>query len=516
MQRLLSGGITVTEIAPMDGPVDVGAETTAAFIGRSLRGPLNTPVLIRNFAAFRNRFGGMWNRSALGPAVEQFFDHGGRQLYVVRVANNARGAMICIPAIHGVLVLRAVEPGSTESIRASVDYDGVDPGDSEHFNLTLQRVAPDSGFVVDQEIYRRLSCKAGDGTFIGQALASSELARPQTPLPAGRPMPSTDPANRYDPGYVIPVQPGTDGLALSDYDLVGSAVESTGIFALNQVERLDFLYMPPPGQHEDLGPAAILAAELYCRRRGSMLLLDPPARWKTPESAIAGIRDAGYASPNILAYFPRMYCRSEGGPPRAVGGALAGMLARLDRNHGPWRDLDPKNAAFRKDLIPASEVGVEVSRQLVREGLNVIAAQPGRPGTLSGSVTLARDCATDRRFSSLGVRRLCLTITNDVARATRWAVFQPNESRVAERIHAQVHAYLSCLADCGAFSDDHFVVQCDAGLHARQNGMERGATILLAFRPVGADAAISLTLHQTVSGCRVATSAFAPSITQCA
>ena len=50
----------------------------------------------------------------------------GRQLYVVRVANGARGAMLCLPASGSALVLRAVEPGSTEQIRAAVDYDGVD------------------------------------------------------------------------------------------------------------------------------------------------------------------------------------------------------------------------------------------------------------------------------------------------------------------------------------------------------------------------------------------------------
>jgi hypothetical protein len=513
MQRLLDGGgITVTEMAPMDGPVDVNAETTAAFLGRALRGPLNTPVLLRNFAEFRRRFGGIWQRSSLSMAVEQFFDHGGRQLYVVRVANGARGAMICIPAAQGVLVLRAVEPGSTESIRASVDYDGIDPNDPAHFNLTLQRVAPDTGLVVDQEIYRRLSCDEDDRNFIGSVLTGSELARPRLPLPAGRPKPSTDAANRFDPGYVGHAQAGTDGGPLTDYDLVGSAVAGAGLFALNQVERFDLLYMPPPGRQEDLGPAAILAAELYCRRRGAMLLLDPPSGWKTAAAALSGTRDAGYASPNILSYFPRMYCRiDDDAPPRAVGGALAGLLCRLDRNYGCWRSLDQKDLFFRRDLVPAVELGPDEARRLAREGLNVIAARPGRAVTLSGSVTLARNCPTDRNFSSLGVRRLCLMITNAIERATRWAVFQPNEVQLADRIHAQVHTYLSCLAAAGAFADDHFVIQCDAGLHAQPNHPERGVTILLAFRPAGANDAVTLTLHQTVSGCRVATTAFAPS-----
>jgi hypothetical protein len=517
MQRLLNGGgITVTEIAPMDGPVDVSSETTAAFVGRALRGPLNTPVLLRNFAEFRRRFGGIWQRSSLGNAVDQFFDHGGRQLYVVRVANGARGAMICIPALHGVLVLRAVEPGSTERIRASIDYDGINVNDTEHFNLTLQRVAPETGLVVDQEIFRRLSCDEEDRNYIGGALSGSELARPQLPLPGGRPMPTTDAANRFDPGYVGHAQAGADGLALCDYDLVGSAVAGTGLFALNQVERFDLLYMPPGGQ-QDLGPAAILAAELYCRRRGAMLLLDPPSGWKSAAAALNGVRDAGYASPNLVTYFPRMYCEvDDGSPPRPVGGALAGLLCKLDRNHGQWQELDQKDLSFRRDLIPAVELAADEIKQLVREGVNAIAGTPGRPVTVSGSVTLARNCPIERKFGSLPVRRLCLTITNAIERATRWAVFQPNESQVADRIHAQVQAYLSCLADAGAFADDHFVIQCDAGLHPQPNHPERGVTILLAFRPAGTEEAIALTLHQTPSGCRVATTAFAPSLAHCA
>ena len=517
MQRLLNGGgITVTEIAPMDGLVDVCPETTAAFVGRALRGPLNTPVLLRNFAEFRRRFGCIWQRSSLGVAVEQFFDHGGKQLYVVRVANGARGAMICIPAEHGMLVLRAVEPGSTECIRASVDYDGINDNDAEHFNLTLQRLAPDTGLVVDQEIYRHLSFDAEDRNPIGTALVGSEIARPQLPLPTGRPKPTTDAANRFDPGYAGHAQAGTDGWSLSDYDLIGSAVAGTGLFALNHVEHFDLLYMPPPGLNEP-GPAAILAAELYCRRRGAMLLLDPPAAWTSAAAALSGIRQAAYASPNLLAYFPRMYGRiDDGTPPRAVGGALAGLMCKLDRNYGQWEDLDQPDLGLRRDLVPAVEVADEEARQLAREGLNVIAGKPGRAITVKGSVTLAKNCPIDRKFGSLGVRRLCLTITNAIERATRWAVFQPNETRVADRIQAQVHAYLSSLADAGAFAGDRFIVQCDAGLHNSPNHPARGVTILLAFHPAGAADAVSLTLHQTVSGCRVATTAFAPSLANCA
>jgi hypothetical protein len=493
----------------MDRPIDVPLHSTAAFIGRALRGPLNTPVLVENFAAFHRRFGGIWQRSPLGPAVQQFFEHGGKSLYVVRVANNARGAMICLPAIGGVLVLYALEPGSTERIRAAIDYDRIDINE-QRFNLTIQRVSPDTGLVVDQEIYRQLSCEEGESGFIGDALTSSSLIRAQMPLPAGRPA-------KTDENYIVHAQRGTDGYPLSDYDLVGCAYSSTGLFALDEIDQFDLLYIPPPARDQDLGPAAILAAELYCRKRGAMLVMDPPRAWKSVRRAIEGIRDFDYASPNIFAYYPRVHARDDdGSPSRVAGAAIAGLLCKLDRRHGPWQDLDQLGYGLNRNLVPAINVTVDDAHMLVKEGINVIAGHTAGRATICGSVTLARGGQIDRKFTSLTVRRLCLEITNTIDLATRWTVFALNSTAVADRVNSLVHAYMSSLADAGAFADDMFVVQCDAGLHSSPVNKDRGVTVLLAFHPAGADEPVSLTLHQTMAGCRVATTAFAPVFDECA
>lgn len=508
-------GITVGEIAAMDQPVETGPETTVAFIGRALRGPLDTPVAIDGVAHFRRRFGGTWQASSLGPAVEQFFEHGGRRLYVVRVANNARGAMICLPASHGVLVLRALEPGSSERIRAAVDYDRIAGDDHDHFNLTLQRIAPDTGLVVDQEIHARLSCREDDRAFIGNALAGSALVRLQLPVPGRRPM-VTGSGRPQEAGYVEPVQAGTDGADLTDYDLIGSARRGTGLFALDALEQLDLVYLPPPGRETDAGPAAVLAAELYCRRRGAMLVMDPARAWTTVEEAVAGVRRDGYASPNVLTYFPRLLERGDTRP-RAAGGALAGLLCRHDRQFGAWETIEGSGLTFVRRYTPAVTLGGEDARRLVKQGFNVVTLSAnGRP-TLGGSVTLARNSHLPADFASLHVRRLCLAMTGAIERATRWAVFEPDGARLAERIQAQVHAFMSWLADAGAFAGERFAVRCDADLHAGPRDPRRGITILLAFQPAGADEPISLTLHQTVSGCRVTTSAFPPSgVARCA
>jgi len=69
------------QVAEERGPEQSISRTPTArtaFIGRTLRGPVNRPVFIKSFAEFQQVFGGLWQPSLLGYAIEQFFDNGGR------------------------------------------------------------------------------------------------------------------------------------------------------------------------------------------------------------------------------------------------------------------------------------------------------------------------------------------------------------------------------------------------------------------------------------------------------
>ncbi len=510
MSATADRGITVTEMAAMDQPIDVLRETTAAFVGRALRGPLNEPVLVCSFGEFRRRFGDIWSRSSLGPAVRQFFEHGGKRLYIVRVVNNARGAMICLPASGSALVLRAVDPGSTELIRAAVDFDGITADSDELFNLTLQRIDPLSGLVIDQELFSGVSSVEGSN-FVADLLLTSSMVRVETPLPTHRPEETSGANVAFNINYVEHTQEGADGQELSDYDLVGSQKHQEGLFALENVDQFDILYLPPPGKHRDLGPTSILAAERYCRSRGAMLVVDPLLDWESPQAAVSGVRSQGLASPNLVSYFPRMLQRSEDvAEARPAGGALAGLMCKLDRNHGAWRETNQQGLGFSRDLLPSVDVDATQMQALFRSGLNVIAKGPAGSARLHGSVTMCRGSDSHRLFSSLPVRRLCLQVLKSIDEATRWAVFESENERLADRIRAQVTVYLSCLADLGAFEDDSFVVECDAGLRRREEGIDHGFAIFVAFHPRASAEPVSFTLHQTVAGSRVASTAFAP------
>lgn len=512
MSDAVDCGITVTEIAAMDQPIDVSPETTAAFVGRALRGPLNTPILVKSFGEFRRRFGDIWSRSSLGPAVRHFFEHGGLRLYIVRVANKARGAMICLPASGSALVLRAVEPGSTEFIRAAVDYDGIEEDNEELFNLALQRIDPASGLIEDQELFSKVSFCEDSNRFVGDRLLTSSLARVEYPYPSHRPETTMDAGGRFGATYVDHIQAGTDGTELSDYDLIGSRKDGTGLFALEQVDNFDVLYLPPPGKGIDTGPAAVLAAEIFCRENRAMLIVDPRADWETAEDAVQGVRELGYASPNMLGYYPRMRERGSDDIARPVGGAIAGLLCKLDRTYGPWQDVDQQGLGLQRQMAPAVDVDNEDARRLGRMGLNVISGGRAGRARIRGSVTMGRGSEAHRKFGHLPVRRFCLQVINTIAAAARWAVFEQDDHSVGEHICAQIRTYFDCLNDLGAFADDRFVVECDTGISARSEADDRAVTIVLVFHPASCDEPVSLTLHLSAAGCRVGNTAFAPSI----
>jgi phage tail sheath protein FI len=246
-----------------------------------------------------------------------------------------------------------------------------------------------------------------------------------------------------------------------------------------------------------------------------MLLVDPLQDWVTAQDAMAGIRKLGYASTNLISYYPRMLQRGdETFTARVVGGALAGLICKLDRKHGAWQELDRRDLGFSRKLKPAVDVDADDEQALGRAGINVVATGPAGLAQLRGSVTMGRSAS--RQFVSLGVTRVCLRVLNAVDEVTRWAVFAGDDTHLADRICARVTACLAGFAAMGAFENDNFIVECDAGMRKRIGGAGQGFAIFLAFQPRTANEPVAFSVHQGVAGCRVASTAFAPGLTRSA
>ena len=283
--------------------IPIVAPTIVAFIGRTERGPLNEPVTVKSFEEFSRVFGGHTSFSFMSLAVQHFFWHGGEIAVVVRVANRATRATLEIPSGREMLRLQARQPGSREHLRVSVDYDRVERT-PDKFNLVIQRVSrPGSQLVDDQEVFDGLSMDPTDERFIVDALQDSELVRLIGPLPSYRPAPT----RARSPGQPIPFisvkQAGSDGEELTDYDIIGSNSEGTGLFALDRCERVDLVCVPPP-PGRDLGSTSFVAAMRYCERRRALLVWDPPWSWTSVDSAVhlvARVRSGEPARADLLS-----------------------------------------------------------------------------------------------------------------------------------------------------------------------------------------------------------------------
>lgn len=88
--RVTYPGVYIQEVES-DVRTIIGVDTaTTAFIGRALRGPVNEPVVINNYADFIRTFGGLWLDNALGYAVDDFFRNGGSKAVIVRLYNHGK------------------------------------------------------------------------------------------------------------------------------------------------------------------------------------------------------------------------------------------------------------------------------------------------------------------------------------------------------------------------------------------------------------------------------------------
>lgn len=482
-------GIQVQEERGPDQSIARLPTARTAFVGRTLRGPVNRPVLVKNFAEFQHVFGGLWQPSLLGYSIEQFFDNGGREALVVRVVNGARAASVVLPAGAQSLQLRALRPGTREFLRASIDYDNIPADNGDEFNLAVQRVRiQGSERVEDQEIFPRLSIWPEAERYLANGLAESELVQLAGPVPSQRPQRTLDPASGLATAYVNSNSDGDDGAPLTDYDLIGSALEQTGLFALSKAECFNFLCLPPLSRERDVGPGVLLVAARYCKERRALLIVDPPSQWQTVNDALAGMRGWNLASEDAVMYFPRVLAhdklrgRFESFAPC---GAVAGMMARFDEESPLWESTEFDAPVLRPGYRPSCLVADDCRAKLAAQGVNTIqsvrptAPSPLRQRTLAGGTA----AAPDWRF--LAARRLSLFIVNCVERGTRWVVLAQPHVEVAGLVEAQVRAFFEQLRAAGAFpghsSEDAFFVICDSRVNTGDERAPRKFQLLIGF-----------------------------------
>jgi hypothetical protein len=504
-------GIFVEEAPRGERRIATPPTTLTAFVGRTLRGPVNEPVAVSNMDDFRRTFGDPWSASPMWDCVNDYFENGGRAALIVRVINGGRRARLLLPAADRGLQLEAQNPGAHEWLRASIDYDNIDPADGQSFNLVLQRVqGPRSERVLAQEIYARLSVDPSSRRFAADALLESELIRVRGPVPSIRPDRTIGPGPGAPVEWIEAERTGADGGPLTNYDIIGSEADASGIFALNKVPYVHLVCVPAPEPEYGLGPAALLAATRLCRQRRAMLVLDPPAGCATPAELMAHLERLNFANENVIMTYPWIVggaSADDQDAPRPSCGAVAGTLARNDRSPDAWTPWSQAPRLLRGGARPAWPVAPADADRLNGHGVNVLRETAGGRVLILGERTLAGSGCAVSAYRSIRTRRLALLVEEALRHGTRWVVFENPGSGLRAQVRAQVEDFLAGLEAAGAFVSGGgyppYFVKCDAETNPQGDDARGTLHMLVGFAAVEAGDYLVFRVSQTVESARV-------------
>lgn len=166
MVTLTHPGVYVVEEPSGVRPIAGASTSIGLFIGRTGKGPIDTPLRLTNYTEFLRHFGDDGAVSDMARQVRMFFINGGSDTYVMRIARGAGTASVTLHNEDGaaVLTLRARAAGASgEQIRAIVTPSAEEP--ETRFNLELFRWAPNAAGVVarsEGETFQNLTMDPDD------------------------------------------------------------------------------------------------------------------------------------------------------------------------------------------------------------------------------------------------------------------------------------------------------------------------------------------------------------------
>lgn len=502
-------GVYIEEVPSGVRTITGVATSITAFVGRALRGPVNTPVRVQSFAEYSRLFGGLWQPSTMGYAVNQFFQHGGSDGLIVRVFNGAIAtstATITLPTATGALVLEATSPGTWGSaLRATVDHLTRDSTDTLLFNLLVEELdRPGGSTVVAAEQFRNVSVDPLSPRFVNTVvneqavLVNVSTAAPVDESPTDGTVAVANPDGTASAGGTL----GSNGSDIVDAQITGDQDERTGIFALESADLFNLLCIPPLTHTSDLLPASWATAASYCQDRRAMLIIDSPAAWtanastaiSTAETGVNALRSAigNDDAINAMVYFPRLRMPDPLSENRiadfAPCGAVAGIIARTDVQRGAWKAPAGLAASFSGVQGFTYTMTDRQNGVLNPVGLNCLRTFPVAGHLVWGARTLAGADLLASEWKYVPVRRLALFLEESLFRGTQWVVFEPNDEPLWAQIRLNIGAFMQTLFRQGAFQGssprDAYFVKCDRET-TTQNDIDRGVVnILVGFAPL--------------------------------
>lgn len=502
VQELPSGNRTITGVAT----------AVTAFVGRALRGPVNTPTPVTSYASFERQFGGLWRESGLGYAVRDYYGNGGSTAVVLRLAGGADATAAAATSAEldaGGLVLTAASPGAWGTaleveVRAATGPEATEVADRQGvevdqlFHLVVREGPADAPRLEETH----LNVTVADGPRqVDDVLRGSLLLAPPAALPNDPPAVGS---------YTVAADgtAGVDGgdLVSGDYFGTGYADAKRGLYALLDADLFTLLCLPPSRPDGDLPNGVWSEALSLCRDRRAFLLVDPPAETTAPAALRTWLEARGLTADgrNAALYFPRIRrfdpLRDDAVRSFVPSGAVAGVMARTDTGRGVWK----APAGTEAGLSGATGLAVTLTDGenglLNPYGINCLRTFRTIGSVVWGARTLRGADVLADEYKYVPVRRLALFLEETLWRSTQWVVFEPNDEPLWAQVRASIGAFMQDLFRQGAFQGttprDAYFVRCDAET-TTQYDIDRGiVNIVVGFAPLKPAEFVVLSVQQ--------------------
>ena len=454
------------------------ADSTAVFFGTAPRGPL-AATLINSWSGFKSIYGDISANHELGYAVYHFFANGGREAYIVRVLHTTGSAPLATTAT------------------ATVPYYPTGNGSASGALLTLSATSP--GAWADGTLTNKgLSVKVNSDNRTGAVTATASVI-PTFNLTVyldGAEVErwneiSTDPANnRYAPTVlntysqyvngVVGASAGSVTTASATWEFIttekkfSASVDGTAVVAADytsafssKLETIEgVLILNAVGQTNSTVVNALIAkAET---RGDSFVVIDPST--STDAATIGAGTVQGYTPSSYAAvYYPmlKMADPTKTGPAAIrdtyPGGAVVGAYIRSEVT----RTVAKAPAGYGTDVrnaigLTATFTPTEADDLYAKYGINLFKSVPGAGVIINGTRTL--DKLSPGKY--IPIRRSLNYIKQSLKDATQFAVFEPNDQRLWDRISMTTSAFLGEFWRAGGLkgsnSAEAFYVTCNS------------------------------------------------------
>lgn len=420
-------------------------DASGAFVGKVSQGPL-TPVRVSSWPQYQAIYGTTFDGGFLSYAVFQYFNNGGRSAWIVRAASSdAVASTITINDRQGSPAANLKV--TAESVGAwgnAVYVDVIDNGTTGRFDFQvrlggtadsniIERWTDTSMNPVDPRYLLALvnSPVTGSNYVTLANLSTGAYATNKTPVAA----------------LATPLVTGADGSAAIDY--VGASQQ------LEQVS--DILNLNLPGI---VDVTALNSLITWVEAQPDVFLVIDAPQAQTTESATVtsytaylpgGGGSALNASSYAAVYGPWLYTddpsSSTPGATRLLppGGAVLGRYAATDALRGPQKAPAGIDVPLR-GILGAEYAFKNANLDTLNNlGLNVIKVVPGAGYVVWGARTLKS--GTPDRY--INIRRSLQYVTKSLNDLLSFAVFEPNDSVLWDKISAVASQFLTTQMQSG-------------------------------------------------------------------